>query len=178
MNTRHIGSAVAVAGIIVLLLVYTYYQREEAAVQHYVDEHGTCYLSDGTCLHDTSKLPYAAGFAAGFFLVGTGIYVFMDRSREALAAHQEAVSRALMQAKKEDRLKDEWKAYLAGFSEDERKVLEAVKAQDGVLQSTLRYRTAMSKSSLSLLLKSMEDKGTITRQEKGKTKQVFLVKKF
>ena len=90
-----------------------------------------------------------------------------------LQQHKEVAS-ALKEAKE----KDVFQAYLAGFSEEEQKVLKAVKEQEGIQQSTLRYRINMPKTSLSLLLKSLEEREIITRKEHGKTNEIFLVRKF
>ena len=63
---------------------------------------------------------------------------------------------------------------LKGLDQDERKVIKAVKEQDGITQQTLRLRNDLHKSKLSIILDGLEKKELIVRKEKGKTKQVFL----
>ena len=82
------------------------------------------------------------------------------------------------EAKKQDRIKDEFSAYLAGFSLDEQKILKAVHSQDGIKQSTLKFRVDMSKTALSLILKSLAERNIVKRKRSGRTNQVFLAKKF
>ena len=65
---------------------------------------------------------------------------------------------------------------LTGLDEDEKKVLTAVKEQDGISQSTLKYRTDLSKTKLSVILSQLEKKGLIAKVKKGKTNDIFLKK--
>ena len=44
--------------------------------------------------------------------------------------------------------------------------------------SPLRYRLNMSKTQLSLMLKVLEERDIVKRAESGKTKKLYLVKKF
>ena len=50
--------------------------------------------------------------------------------------------------------------------------------EDGITQQTLRLRVDMHKSKLSIVLDGLEKKGLIKREDKGKTKQVFLKLSF
>jgi len=68
---------------------------------------------------------------------------------------------------------------LSILSEDERSVLEAVSEQEGIKQSTLKYRVDFSKSKLSKILKDLEEvRDLITREKSGKTNKVYLKRSF
>ncbi len=79
---------------------------------------------------------------------------------------------------KERKRDDNFKILMSALNEDEKKVMEAVKGQDGITQSTLRIRTDLSKTKLSFVLKDLEKKDLIKKVEKGKTNQIFLKKKI
>jgi uncharacterized membrane protein len=63
---------------------------------------------------------------------------------------------------------------LKGLDTEEKKVIKAVKEQDGISQQTLRIRTDLHKSKLSIVLDGLEKKGLVRRIPKKKTKLVFL----
>ncbi len=101
-------------------------------------------------------------------LIALGLYlVFFEKSQKEILSTLEKQKHIQVEEEKFDIL-------LKGLSEDEKKVVNAVKEQDGITQQTLRLRTDMHKSKLSIVLDGMEKKGLIKRVEKGKTKQVFL----
>ena len=67
---------------------------------------------------------------------------------------------------------------LKPLDENERKILIAIKEQQGITQSTLRFRTDLSKAKISQVLADFEKKELIKRKAKGKTFEVFLVENF
>jgi len=177
MNQKQVGVLLIVIGLLIGGLMFYAKIREDFYIEQIIDmQEGACFLEDGTCLHEDRDFTwyYIGGFLAAAIL-GLGVYsVSFDKTQKTLLKQHEQVTEALKEAKD----KDEWSAYLAGFTPEEQLVLKAVKEQEGIQQATLRYRTGMSKTSLSLLLKSLEDREIITRKESGKTNEVYVRKKF
>jgi DNA-binding MarR family transcriptional regulator len=180
MNQRQIGIILIILGIVIAGFVYATKVREDKSIDAMIkSQNGSCYLSDGTCLHnDRSYLIYVIGYALSIALIFFGLYLaFVDKTQQVLEKHSKEVSEALRDAKKFDKEKDEFGAFLSGFTDDEQKILKAVKEQEGIQQSTLRYKTGLSKTSLSLILKSLEEREIISRKEEGKTNKVYLRKR-
>jgi len=180
MDQKHIGVIVILAGIVVAGIVFAARFNEDRYIMNFVQDTGTCYLDDGTCLHeDRSNLTYIAGYSVALSLILFGTYLlFIDKSPQIIGEQHVRVSRALADAKRQERKKDEFSAFLSGFPEDIQKVLKAVREQDGIKQSTLRYRTGISKTGLSLILKDLEEKQIVSRKVAGKTKEVYMQKSF
>ena len=180
MNQKQIGAVLLVLAIAVAVLVYMTKAREDAYINSVIAETGSCYLSDGECLHEDRDFTiYIVGWSISLAMAIFAVYLlFLDKTQVILAKHQVDVSTALEEAKRQDRQKDEFNAFLSGFTEEEQKVIKAIKDQDGILQSTLRFRTGMSKTTLSLMLKSLQSKQIITRTPEGKTNKIFLRKTF
>lgn len=180
MNQKQIGIILIIVGVLLATFVYTAKVREDNTIKMVIEQQGSCYLTDGTCLHeDRNYTLYIFGWAFSGMLVLFGAYLaFIDKTQQMLAEHQVKVSAALGEAAKRVGKEEKFNAFLAGFTEDEQKAIKAIQEQEGILQSTLRYRTGMSKTALSLMLKNLEGKGIISRKESGKTNEVFLRKKF
>ncbi|MFC1754213.1 helix-turn-helix transcriptional regulator [Thermoproteota archaeon] len=180
MNQKQIGTTLIIIGLILTVFVFFAKAREDKMLDIMIEQQGSCYLDDGTCLHDEADWTlYILGWVLSAALVILGVYlIFFDKTQQLLAQHQIKVSSALKEAKKQEKSKDEFQAFLGGFNPDECVVLKAVKEQDGIKQSTLRYRTGISKTGLSLMLKDFEKRHIISRKASGKTNEVFLRKKF
>lgn len=179
MNQKQIGVIIIIIGILLVVFTILIKDKNDAQVKLIVQQTGSCYEPDGTCLHEEAKNQYLFGGVLSAALIILGAYlIFFDKTQKVLAEHQVKVSNALREFKKQEGDKERFHAFLAGFSSEQQDVLKAIKEQDGIQQSTLRYRTGISKSSLSLMLAELEQKGIISRKQSGKTNQVFLVKKF
>ncbi|MGV8169515.1 MAG: helix-turn-helix transcriptional regulator [Candidatus Nanoarchaeia archaeon] len=177
MRQKQIGSILIAIGLILAGFVYMTKIREDQHIETMIQiQQGSCYLADGTCLHDDRDTSiYIFGYALSIALIILGAYIgFIDKTQHILEKHTKEVSHALKEAKRYEKEKDEFGAFLQGFSEEEQKILRAVKEQEGILQSTLRYKTGISKTSLSLILKSLEERKIVTRKESGKTNKVYL----
>ena len=125
--------------------------------------------SGGMCSKE-ERLPWQTYF--GIILISgmaaLGIYlIFFEKSQKAIIS-------TLEKQKQVQTSEEKFNILLKGLNENERKIIKAVKEQDGITQQTLRLRTDMHKSKLSIVLDGLEKKGLIARKEKGKTKQVFL----
>ena len=126
--------------------------------------------SGGACpieRYDLGIIDYIS-IALIFSVLALGIYlIFFEKSQKAIISTLENHKKIQLEGEKFDIL-------LKGLNQDEQKVIKAVKEQDGITQQTLRLRTDLHKSKLSIVLDGLEKKGLIARKEKGKTKQVFL----
>jgi DNA-binding MarR family transcriptional regulator len=161
MDNKKLGLILLILGIILAITIQMVKVKEDAIIRKIVDEQGSCFLKDGTCLHDDRSLTFH--FLGWFFSALTsalGLYLlFFDKSQKAILSTLEHQKHIQIEGEKFDIL-------LKG--------IKAVKEQDGITQQTLRLRTDMHKSKLSIVLDGLEKKGLVTRKEKGKTKQVFL----
>ena len=108
------------------------------------------------------------GIAVIFLTLSLGAYIlFFDKSQKALV---ERLNENSALKNKEEK----FSLILTGLDDDEKKVLKAVKEQDGITQHTLGIRTNLHKSKLSIIVASLEAKELVKKEKKGKTNQLFL----
>ena len=101
------------------------------------------------------------GFGLFGFMFALGFYIlFFNKTEEMLIKRLD-----------ED---EKFEIILKALDNYEKKVLKAVKEQNGITQNTLKLRTDMSKAKLSYVLQELEKRNLIKRSPKGKTLQVFL----
>ncbi|MBR9690826.1 hypothetical protein GOV08_04025 [Candidatus Woesearchaeota archaeon] len=181
MNQKQIGVIVLIIGVILSIFVYSSKVREDQNIELVIKlQNGSCYLEDGTCLHqdrDFSLFIIGAFMSIAMIVLGLYLLIF-DKTQVLLAKQQVEVSAALKDAKTKEKKTNEFEAFLSGFNSYEKKVIRTINSQEGILQSTLRFKIGMSKTALSLLLSDLEKRKIISRKKKGKTNQVYLIKKF
>ncbi|MBT3324285.1 hypothetical protein HN681_04555 [archaeon] len=176
MNQNKIGTILIIIAVLLLVFLFYFKAQEDQYISTIIDEQGSCYLDDGSCLHEDRDytLFYLGGIITLAILI-LGIYlIYFDKTQKILVEQHKEVSSALQTAKE----KDEFKAFVSGFNDQEQKILKAVHDKEGIKQSTLRYKTGISKTLLSLVLKKLEERDIIYRKEAGKTKEIYLKKKF
>ncbi len=163
MNSKKIGIVIFVFGIIIALIVINFISQ----LNNNAKDIG-CFKGDN-CAQIGYKLDMAH-FAFGIigFILAMGVYLFFFSKSE------EAILKRLEETKKEQTDEEKFNLILRGLDQFEKKVLLAIKEQDGITQNTLRIRTNLSKAKLSYVLKSLEEKELIKRVQKGKTLAVYL----
>ena len=106
------------------------------------------------------------------FIGALGIYLlFFSTSEEAILKRLEEEKHMKIEQNK-------FELILKAMDDNEKKVLKAIKEQEGITQSTLKYRTDLSKAKVSQILTDFEKKHLIKREEKGKTYAVYLIENF
>lgn len=103
-----------------------------------------------------------------FSTLSLGVYLlFFEKSHQILL--KKLKDNSSLKSKEE-----KFNFILMGLNEDEKRVLTAIKDQDGITQHTLGIRTNLHKSKLSIIVGILEQKGLIKKEKKGKTNQLFL----
>lgn len=179
MNQKQIGITLMIFGILVMLMVFMFKSQMDLSAHQLMASTGACFDEDGSCIHQRNVIQLSIGWSLSAIIFILGVYLFFfDRTQSLLAKQHLIVSKALENASKKDSEKSNFESFLSGFNTEEQSVLKSVHVQDGIKQSTLRFKTGLSKTSLSIILKSLEDRGFISRKPSGKTKEVYLIKKF
>ncbi|MBI1969642.1 MarR family transcriptional regulator [Candidatus Woesearchaeota archaeon] len=121
------------------------------------------------CLSLNSYLTLT-NIAIGIFvaILSLGFYlIFFEKGYEAILRRLEAEKNNMLK-------EDKWKIIMGLLDENERKVLEAIKGQEGITQTTLRLRTDLSKAAISSIVTEFEKKKLIAREKKGKTYSIYI----
>lgn len=184
MNNKKIGIIVIILSIIVLVIVIFFrMQLVDMYMSHIIEvKNGICSHTGPTCPFkevDSLLWPTIAGSIVVILFLAIGIYlIFFEKSQKILEKNQENIVQSLKDTKKQKDNEEKFELILSALDNEEKKVMTAVKEQDGITQATLRIRTNLSKTKLSMILSGLEKKDLIKKVAKGKTNQVFLKKQI
>ena len=106
------------------------------------------------------------------FIAALGVYLLFFSTSE------EAILKRLEEEKNMKIEHDKFGLILKAMDENEQKVLKAIKEQEGITQSTLKFRADLSKAKVSQILTDFEKKRLIKRELNGKTYSVYLMENF
>lgn len=176
MDNKYLGIALIAFSVVLIVLLVLIRQSMVAVYQEKIDynveELGVCHIEgEEECPHEelsTGQVPIFIAFAVLVGIISLGAYlIFFERSQKEIIS-------ALRKERKLKVTEEKFSILLKGLDADEKKVINAVREQDGITQQTLRLRTDLHKSKLSIVLDGLEKKGLVKRVAKGKTKQVYL----
>lgn len=177
MDNKKLGIIILIAALVILAVSIVVKVNSDYIINKFISQENTCYLEDGTCLHEQEKSELIYYIVVWVFCAGmialSIFLIFFEKGNKAINKIESAVSviEKEKQAKSEE---EKFEILMKGLSKEEQKVIKSVREQDGITQQTLRLRTDLHKSKLSIVLDSLEKKGLVARQHKGKTNQVFL----
>ncbi len=179
MNQKQIGIIIIIIGILFFSFVKIQHDEKESEIQEIMNETGSCLSPEGMCLHEMNETVFNYGYLISTLTIALGIYlVFFDKTQKILYENQIKVSEALKAAKQTETKQTALSAFLEGFDEVPKKILKVIYEEEGIQQSTLKFRADVSKTELSIQLKELEEKGFIKREKYKKTNKVYPVKQF
>tara|TARA_Y100000310_G_scaffold251715_1_gene258319 strand:- start:36846 stop:37382 length:537 start_codon:yes stop_codon:yes gene_type:complete len=176
MNSKKLGYFILILSIILSISFGIFLLKTVTNIKSQVE-----YDDHGNCVHEeTETCPFQRvnNLMLPSFLIGAvllvllllGIYLsFFDKS-------QKETIEAIKEIKHKESNEEKFNILLQGLDNAEKKVMIAVKEQEGISQSTLMLRTDLSKTKLSLVLKGLENKELIAKKSDGKINHIYLKK--
>lgn len=159
MNNKRIGLTLIVVSIVLMVILLIIIIPLETAIS-------------GQDICPTKKYRIlvfthiAIGILFSIFSLGFYLIFFEKGTKEIL--------RRLEEDKNKEINNNRFEVLLSGLDDYEKKIMKAIKEQDGIEQNTLRLRTDLSSAKISLVLTELEKRGLIKKVKKGKTFSVFL----
>ncbi len=179
MNQKNIGIFLIILSLLIGSFVLVSQKQEKKLIEFYIQNENSCYLEDGTCLHEEASQKYTIGWIIVGLSFILGLYlIFIDKTQKVLTENQLKISKAFRTANKKEKKKNEFEAFLSGFEKDQQKILKIINEEEGITQSTLKFKSNISKTRLSLILTELEKREIISRKPHKKTKKLFIIKKF
>lgn|SRR3989338_1826463 len=194
MHHKKIGTILLIFTLVLAIVLYSLKYQAEKPLRDKIAELGggdSCDHPPGEqCPHQqlSKLLPYTYfGFSVLILLAGLGVYLIIygqemknnyDNINPDLIARR--IERSLQKNHQKEFQKEsgenKFNILLTALDKDEQNVLKAIKEQDGISQSTLKFRVDLSKTKLSLILTSFEKKNLITKVKTGKINHIYLKK--
>lgn len=179
MKQKHIGYFFYSFSTILTIYLFILLTNLSEITNEYFSDKGSCFLESGRCLHGSLQGLTIAGISIIISLYLFSTYLaFFDKKGLGKEKSYEKISESLKAAKNAEKSKDEFKAFLAGFNDEEKKVLQIIHDNEGILQSTLKFKADMSKSSLSIMIKDFQSRNIVKRKPHKKSYELYLVKKY
>ena len=84
MDNKKLGIILLIIGILLASTLLFVKNREDAIIREVVMDQGTCFLDDGTCLHNDRDITgYIIGWIISAVIIALGLYlIFFERSQK------------------------------------------------------------------------------------------------
>ena len=160
--SKKFGAILIVVGILLGLSAISERVKEINYINLITQQNnGSCFLEDGTCLHNSQNLvPVYFGGTVSLSMILGGIYLLLKENR----------------SKQDEKIeqKAEQKRNIL-LNEDEKLFIEKIKESQGaIFQSELVEKTGFTKVKVTRILDKLEGKGIIERKRRGMTNVVIL----
>ena len=163
MNNKKVGvfiSVITLVLLVIFVLVIRSLNQEIKALG--------CFQKAGCQTIGTSLSIVHFAFGAFGFLFALAFYLlFFSKGEEAIVERLEKDTHKRLGEEK-------FSVLLKGLDAFEKEALTIIRNQEGITQNTLRLRVNMSKAKLSHVLQNLERKGLLKREDKNKTKAIYL----
>ncbi|MDP6600373.1 MAG: MarR family transcriptional regulator [Candidatus Woesearchaeota archaeon] len=173
METKKLGFLILGMSIVLSLIMFSYMGSLNVREEVY-NCNPTNECQQVKSLFGLSHI--AVGFLA--FIFALGFYLLFFNKSDASALKYNDALEKIQEEKTQKTAEDKFSLLLRPLDENERKVLISIKEQEGITQSTLKYRANLSKAKVSQILTDFEKKNLIARKAKGKTYELFLTGNF
>ena len=178
MENKKIGSFIILIGVLFILVLTIFKIQINGLTADLMKmSNGSCFLEDGTCVHEQNLIPIVAGISLAIFTIALGIYLlYFSKAEKSFTEINKQLLSEVKAGKSKSSSDEKFKILMQGLDEDEKKVITAVKDQVGISQSTLKFRTDLSKTKLSVVLSQLEKKSLISKVKKGKINNIYIKK--
>ena len=179
VKNRILGLTLLGIALIFLVAVVIFKIQINNLTNSLMEESGGTCISEGKCLHEQSDLPVFIGVAISFVTLALGIYLLIfEKTKERAEKIQSEIVNTLKDTKKKQDYNEQFDFLLKALNNDEKNIMKALKEQDGIEQATLRIRTNMSKTKLSVVLSELEGKSLVKKVPEGKKNRIYLKNAF
>ncbi len=179
MDNKKLGIILIAISLIFIIPIIIFKLQVNNLIDTLMIQSGGSCITEGQCAHEQSDLPIYIGISIAILTLALGTYlIFFDKTQKAIEKTQLSIVNALQETKKKQDKDENFEFLLKALNEDEKKIMRSLKEQNGIEQSTLRIRTDLSKTKLSVLLTDLEKKGLIRKVPEGKKNKVHLKNAF
>ncbi len=163
MHNKKFGLILLLLSIFFSIVIIVFNLQINNLIQNLITATGNNCIISGLCVQDNLLLNISFIVILLTFILS--IYaIFFEIDIKYFETYKGVVPEA---EKKSDNIKSE-------LNDEEKKILETIKEQNGIEQPVLRIKTNLSRTKLSILLKELDQKGIIRKELSGRKNKIYI----